>query len=154
MLVAFGGANYSISLGISNGLMKGESVMHESILLLESNIDLRRVITISLQQIGYKIFDVTDAAHAFEILERTTPEVFILELDVPFGKNGALIERYRDCQERVTWEGTVILTTTFRPGDAWRRRYKPDAVIYKPFDMRALYGLVKSQLQRKAIRIH
>jgi DNA-binding response OmpR family regulator len=147
-------ANYKIPLGMSHGITKGDSAMDESILLLEGDIDLRRVITISLEQIGYRVFDVANAAHAFKILESTTPEILILELDVPFGNTGALIDAYRGCQGRVAWEGTVILTTTSRPGGAWRRKYKLDAVIYKPFDMRSLYGLLESQLQRKATRVY
>lgn len=126
--------------------------MPESILLIETNPDLRRVISLSLQQQGFRILEVIDVAQAYEILKKKSPELLILELDIPNGNNGALIEAYRRCLEQDTGNGKVILTTTLRPGDAWRRRYKPDAVIYKPFDVRRLCDLVKDKIQSKSVR--
>ncbi len=127
--------------------------MSDSILLIESDPDLRRVISLSLQQEGFKIIEVVEGAQAYEIMKNEYPEILVLELDIPHGRNGALIEAYRRCHEKDPNYGKVVLTTTRRPGDAWRKRYQPDAVIYKPFDVRRLCDLVKTQIQDNSTRM-
>jgi DNA-binding response OmpR family regulator len=126
--------------------------MHESILLVESDLDLRRVMTLSLQQVGFKVFDTSNMSNAYQTLNDVTPEILILELDIPHGNNGALIETYRKYCEQDPGKGTVILTTTLRPADAWRNRYQPDSVIYKPFDVRGLCDLVRIQIKNYSVR--
>lgn len=126
--------------------------MPESILLIESDPDLRRVITLSLQQKGFRIPEVVDVAQAYEFLKKKTPDLLVLELDIPHGNNGELIDAYRKCLEQDTENGKVILTTTLRPGDSWRKRYQPDAVIYKPFDVRRLCDLVKEKIQSNSVK--
>jgi DNA-binding response OmpR family regulator len=125
--------------------------MHESILLVESDLDLRRVMTLSLQQVGFDVFDASDMPHAYEILKEESPEILILELDFPHGNNGALINTYRKLHDQDLKDGAVILTTTRRPGDAWRKTYQPDAVVYKPFDVRGLCDLVRCHIQSNSV---
>jgi DNA-binding response OmpR family regulator len=125
--------------------------MHETILLVESDLDLRRVMTLSLQQVGFKVFDASDTMQANEILKEKSAEILILELDFPHGNNGTLIEAYRKYRDQDTRNGAVILTTTLRPGDTWRKRYQPDAVLYKPFDVRGLCDLVSLHIQKNSI---
>ena len=125
--------------------------MQESILLVESDLDLRRVMTLSLQQVGFEVFDAVDLSHAYEIIKREVPRILILELDFPLGSNGALINSYRKHHDQDAERSTVILTTTRRPGDAWRTTYQPDVVIYKPFDVRGLCNLVKDYTQGNSV---
>lgn len=124
--------------------------MPESILLIESDPDLRKVITLSLRQEGFDILEVSEIAQAYDFMRDRPPEILILELDFPHGNNGALIEAYRGTDNPTT--GRVVLTTTIRPGDAWRKKYQPDAVIYKPFDVRQLCDLVKDQIQNDSVQ--
>lgn len=124
--------------------------MSESILLIESDPDLRKVITLSLRQEGYDILDAGDVTQAYDFMQDRPPEILILELDFPHGNNGALIEAYRGSHNPST--GRVVLTTTQRPGDEWRKKYQPDAVIYKPFDVRQLCDLVKDQVQTDTVQ--
>jgi DNA-binding response OmpR family regulator len=121
--------------------------MSETILLIESDPDLRKVITLSLRQEGFDILEVGDVAQAYGFMLDEPPEILILELDFPDGTNGALIEAYRRISDRDPANGKVVLTTTLRPGDAWRQKYQPDAVIYKPFDVRQLCDLIKDQVK-------
>lgn len=107
-----------------------------TVLLLESEPGLRRVVSLSLRQRGYEVLEAEDPDAVNELLEEDIPDLFILELDHPNGENGHLIDRYR--QKIQDTEGVVLLTTTHRPEDSWRYRYQPDAVLYKPFDIRHL----------------
>jgi DNA-binding NtrC family response regulator len=111
-----------------------------TVLLLETEASLRKVVAASLQQSGLHIIEAGDAEEARHHLTEESPAVFIVELDHPAGENGQLIETYR----RDNDDGAVVLTTTERPKDDWRQRYQPEAVVYKPFDIRVLAKSVRS----------
>lgn len=112
------------------------------VLLLETEPSLRKVVAASLQQSGLEIIEVGDADEARRQLEQAPPQVFVVELDHPEGENGKLIETYRQNID----DGAVVLTTTERPKDDWRQRYQPEAVVYKPFDIRVLAKSIRNLL--------
>jgi DNA-binding response OmpR family regulator len=107
-----------------------------SVLLLEHESNLRRAITVTLQQLNMNVFEVADAESALSILEQQTPQLLILEFDSINGRAGDLIDSFR--QKNGSGQSLVLLTTSERPGDIWRQRYHPDIVVYKPFDIRYL----------------
>jgi DNA-binding NtrC family response regulator len=111
-----------------------------TVLLLETEASLRKVVAASLQQSGLTIIEAGNAAEARRHLAEESPAVFVVELDHPAGENGELIETYR----RDNDNGAVVLTTTERPKDDWRQRYQPEAVVYKPFDIRVLAKSIRS----------
>jgi DNA-binding response OmpR family regulator len=112
-----------------------------SVLLLEHESKLRRAITVTLQQLNMKVFEASDAESARSILEHQTPRLLILEFDSTNGKTGELIEYFRRKNEK--GQNLVLLTTSERPGDVWRQHYRPDIVVYKPFDIRYLTRCIK-----------
>ncbi len=128
---------------LENHLEKIGRSMSATVLLFESETSLRKVMAASLEQQGYDIIQAANADAARSHLRRDTPDLFVLELDHPAGDNGELIETYRN-QSRA---GAVVLTTTERPDDGWRSRYRPEAVVYKPFDMRFLCRQVRGLMQ-------
>ncbi len=113
--------------------------MSTTVLLLETERSLRKVVAASLQQLGLRIIEAEDAEAARQHLQGDAPDLFVLELDHPSGDNGELIDAYRAQSD----EGAVVLTTTERPKDDWRQRYQPEAVVYKPFDVRYLLRRVR-----------
>lgn len=138
-------ADGSPALAASGRSLSGEAdtTMSATVLLLESEASLRKVVAASLQQLGLRIVEANDAEDARRRLAEEDPDLFVLELDHPSGDNGELIEVYRQQSD----DGAVLLTTTERPQDEWRERYRPEAVVYKPFDVRLL-------LQRVSGLIH
>lgn len=119
--------------------------MSTTVLLLETERSLRKVVAASLQQLGLRIIEAEDAEAARQHLQGGAPDLFVLELDHPSGDNGALIDAYRAQSD----EGAVVLTTTERPKDDWRQRYQPEAVVYKPFDVRYLLRRVRRLIHHK-----
>lgn len=117
--------------------------MPATVLLFETEASLRKVMAASLEQQGYDIIQAANADAARKHLRRDTPDLFVLELDHPAGDNGELIDVYR----RRSPDGPVLLTTTERPNDGWRTRYQPEAVVYKPFDVRFLCRRVRGLMQ-------
>lgn len=126
--------------------------MSATVLLYERETSLRKVVAASLTQMGLRIVEAGSARAAWQKLESEQPDLFVLELDHPAGENGALIDAYRE----MDGEGAVVLTTTQRPNDGWRQRYQPEAVIYKPYDVRFLCnrisGLVPAESQSSSVQ--
>lgn len=114
--------------------------MSATVLLYEREASLRKVVAASLRQIGLRILEAGHARDVWKVLETERPDLFILELDRTTGEDCALIEAYREQDGG----GAVILTTMQRPSDGWRKRYQPEAVIYKPYDVRFLCNRIRS----------
>lgn len=115
-----------------------------TVLLVESEKSLRRVITVSLQELGLRVFEVPDFECARNLLETERLDLLVTELDFPFGRNGELIELFR--KQKGEYQGSVLVTTTHRFDDDWRRRYRPDVIVFKPFDIRVLCKFVSGLL--------
>ena len=112
-----------------------------SILLLESDPGLRKSIALSLQQNGIQVLEASDNTEALEILDRVPLTLFIIDCDSST-QCGNLIETFREKSSKQT--GNVLLISMERLEDQWRQQYRPDAVIYKPFDIRYLYRRIKN----------
>lgn len=127
--------------------------MKPTVLIYETESSLRKVMAASLEQLGLATLQAADAEAAQRHMKRSAPDLFVLELDHPGGENGRLIDAYR----RECGSGAVVLTTTERPGEMWRSRYRPEAVVYKPFDVRYLCskvrGLIDDTVQTKPSRV-
>lgn len=115
-----------------------------SILLLERERSLRKAIVMSLEYLDMQVLEAGNAEQARSCMEEEVPDIFILDLDFPEGKNGELIHYYR--QQSDGEKGVVFVTTTERPEDCWRLKYKPDAILYKPLDVRYLIQKLKACL--------
>ncbi len=117
-----------------------------SVLLVESEGSLRRVLSVSLNELGLRVLEAPDLDRARDLLNTDCPDLLITEIDFPFGRNGELIEQYRN--KKGECRGSVVVTTTQRFGDAWRHRYQPDVTLYKPFDIRLLCKSVSRLLNQ------
>jgi DNA-binding response OmpR family regulator len=112
------------------------------VLILENDPALRKVMEISLEQVGVRVAAVGMHANVEEMLQQNLPEVFILDIDMPDGEPDKLMTAYREHQASKV--GTVMISTVNRLEDNWRRKHRPDTVIYKPFDMRYLVRKILS----------
>lgn len=111
-----------------------------TVLLVESDDSLRRVISASLEQINVKVIEASGAESAQSILESEHPELLIVELDFPHKHNSKLIEVFR--KNKPNHKGAVVVITAQRPSNTWRRKYQPRATVYKPFDIRHLCRVI------------
>jgi DNA-binding response OmpR family regulator len=115
------------------------------ILLLEGERRLRKAIVMSLKQLDIEIEEAPDAREARVLLEENpAPDILIVDLDFPEGKNSELIDLFR--QKDGSEKKIVLVTTTERPKDKWRQSYHPDMILYKPFDIRYLIRRIRAYL--------
>jgi DNA-binding NtrC family response regulator len=118
--------------------------MNISILLVEGQTDLRRVISACLEQLNIRVWEAANAQSAKRILIDKTPGALVVDYDFPDLHNGEVIESFRG-QE--SGNAPIIVTTTQRISDEWRERYRPSAVVYKPFDIRLLLRTIISTIK-------
>jgi PAS domain S-box-containing protein len=82
----------------------------ETILVVEDNADLRRLVVRQLRTLGYRVLEAPDAAAALELLEREPVDMVFTDVVMPGGTDGAQLAR------RVieSWPGIkVVLTSGF-----------------------------------------
>jgi CheY-like chemotaxis protein len=120
-----------------------------TVLLVEGEERLRRVVSASLDQLGLRVLTAGEAQSALQILKDEHPEVLIVENDHPHGNNGEVIDVFRG--EENDLPRPVVVTTTQRLGDQWRKQYQPQVAIYKPFDVRHLSRVVGTLLGMRGI---
>ncbi len=112
------------------------------VLLFERDPGLRKSIAVTLMQAGIQVHEAHDAASARSILETAAPDMFLVEHHSASRTAGQLIEFFR---RRGLGKGrAVLVTTTRRVEDSWRRQFRPDVVLYKPFDIRYLCRRINS----------
>jgi CheY-like chemotaxis protein len=117
------------------------------VLLIEHDPELRKIMDLSLQQAGFIIVAFSRYANALQIMKQNPPDIFVVDFELRDGDPGKLITAYR--QNPNFPAGSVVVTTTERLEDEWRRTHQPDAVVYKPFDMRYLIRLIGMFTQEK-----
>lgn len=113
-----------------------------TVLLVERDKDLRRVISASLAQMNVDVLEAKDDKDAREIMKKDHVKILIVEHDWKYSKNTNVIEAYREQMRGET--GTVLVTTKDRLNDDWRKQQKPLTVLYKPFDVRYLCRLIEN----------
>lgn len=121
----------------------------ETVLLIEPDHQLRRVIAATLEQKGLRVLQASDSGFAIRLLEREDPELMILDLN-PSVATDQLIEAFLDEDDNIPADGKsrpILITTLDRPDKQQLQEINPEAVIYKPFDVRYLYRRVMESLQ-------
>jgi DNA-binding response OmpR family regulator len=121
----------------------------KQVLIIEHDPALRKVMLISLEQAGMKVKAVSRYANALEFLQQESPDIFIMDLDMRGGDLEKLISVYRKHLD--SDQSTVMVLTANRLKDDWRRKHQPDAVIYKPFDIRYLIRKIDNLTKNKSI---
>lgn len=116
-----------------------------SILLVEANPSLRRMITLGLQQHGLRSIE-TNAPASFPISPAVAPELIVLDIDGKMTASQTLLAQVEAHPALstlpvvvLTWENTI--SPAMRPeetfGSAPARLF-----LSKPFDVRALHAII------------
>ena len=113
----------------------------DTVLLLEHDTDLRKVVAIMLEECGMHVFEAPSTMIAQQVIHNQTPNLLVLDFEASSDDSGDLIKQFRNsCKNQ---HKAVLMTTFKRPDDEWRRLYNPDIVIYKPYDVRYLVDCIK-----------
>lgn len=68
------------------------------ILVVEDDQSVRRMLRFSLRSAGFEIFEVSTGAEALHALHRDAPEAIVLDLGLPDGLGGSVLEWLRQSE--------------------------------------------------------
>lgn len=126
-----------------------------SLLIVEDEDQLRRVLALNLVHRGYTVAEADTADSAIDALQ-AFPHPFdaiLLDINLP-DKTGWDVLRFlnkaADTRER-TRRPHVIVITAVRPAQRRLDEFHPDAVLLKPFPIDALLRLVERTLASASV---
>ena len=108
------------------------SAARKSVLVIEDEPGLAEIIAINLQASGYDATVAHDGLQALYLLDRSTPDVILLDLQLPQVSGFRLIQLLRGREATATVPVIVMTALSFREAEEVIRA-GADAFLTKPF---------------------
>jgi DNA-binding response OmpR family regulator len=124
------------------------SAEQQLVMVAEDDIDARLVISRHLKALGVRVLEVDDGITALDAIANETPDLVVLDLNLPSMSGFELCEHIR---KRDTTAGVPILVVTARNSledHARAREVGVTKFIAKPFKKKEFVEAVKSLLRR------
>jgi phosphate regulon transcriptional regulator PhoB len=124
------------------------SITGQTILVVEDEPDIRKLINYNLAQDRFKVLEAEDGEQALKVLQRETPNLVILDLMLP-GLSG--LELCKILRERQDTSHLPILMLTAKAGEADKvvgLEMGADDYLSKPFSPREMVARVRAILRR------
>lgn len=116
-----------------------------SILLVDDDSQLVRLVRANLESVGYKVFTAADARSALEILNAETLDLIILDIMLPGPDGFGLCQRIRE----FTFTPIIMLTAKVEDADKVRGfKLGADDYLTKPFNVEELLARIEAVLRR------
>ena len=124
----------------------------KTILIVEDEPDIRKLVHYNLTQERFKVIEAEDGEKAFKLVQREKPDLIVLDLMLP-GLSG--LELCKQLRGRPESARLPILMLTAKAGEADRvvgLEMGADDYLTKPFSPRELVARVKAILRRSETR--
>ena len=121
---------------------------HRTVLLVEDEEPLRRVLKELLEREGYHVVEAADGVHALDEIDRHAPDVVVLDLNLPRLDGYGVLSHLR---ARAATEHLPVLVLTARGDEDNEERvfeFGADDFLTKPFRPRALSARLRALLKR------
>jgi CheY-like chemotaxis protein len=119
-----------------------------TILIVEDNTIQREGLAVVLRQQGYSVIPVGDAQEAFQLLERTHPDVILLDMLMPKpDTDGWWFLEQR--QHNAALAAIPVLITTALPvaSKEWATSLGAAGLVRKPFEVEPLVAAIRGCIQ-------
>lgn len=116
-----------------------------SILLVDDDPQLIRLVRVNLESVGYKVLAAMDAKSALEMASMQMPDLIILDIMLPG------IDGYELCQRIREFSDTPIIMLTAKVEDADKvkgLKLGADDYLTKPFNVQELIARIEAVLRR------
>ncbi len=115
------------------------------VLTVEHDLGVTRMLHIFLAAADFEVTGARGGAEALEVLRREPVDAVILDLDLPDGQDGAVLDRLRSRTERdlPAW---VVISTLDRREATEQYGTLGDHFLAKPFDPRHLLRMLRAFL--------
>lgn len=124
---------------------------NETILIVEDEADIRELIRYNMEREGYKVAECASAESAREYLNRSLPDLVLLDLMLP-GTDGFAFCRSLRASERTARVPVIMVTARDEDADIVAGlEVGADDYVTKPFGSRVLAARVRAVLRRRAV---
>ena len=125
--------------------MTASAPAKETILVVDDEASIRRILETRLSMIGYQVVTACDGAEALEVFHRTNPDLVVLDVMMP------KLDGYGVCQElRKASDVPIVMLTAL--GDVADRitglELGADDYVVKPFSPKELEARIRCVLRR------
>jgi DNA-binding response OmpR family regulator len=122
-----------------------------SVLLVDDEDQLRRVMKDLLERQGYSVFEARDGAEAIAEVDRQNPDLVILDLNLP-GVDGYTVLSQLRSRETTRNLPVIVLTAKGDEDNEVRvLELGADDFLTKPFRARALHARLQTALARRKV---
>jgi len=123
--------------------------MHELIAVIDDEPDITRLVALHLKKDHFKVKEFHDATSFFAFLNKSTPDLLILDLMLP-DENGLEICKKLKMESRLASMPIIMLTARAEETDRiLGLEIGADDYMIKPFSPKELVARVKAVLRRK-----
>jgi two-component system KDP operon response regulator KdpE len=119
--------------------------MKPSALIIDDEIQMRRLLRVALESAGYLIHEADTAARALQAIVHSRPDVILLDLGLPDADGLALLRRVRE------WSQTPVVVLTVRDADSEKVAALDagaDDYVTKPFSTSELLARLRAAQRR------
>lgn len=123
-----------------NALRAGTAASPARVLLVEDDLEMRRLLASALRRAGHDVLEARDGFHVLEVLaddvlrgRRAPPDLIVSDIRMPRRSGLDVLAGIR----RDGWRTPVLLISAFADGDTLNSAYRlgADVVLEKPFDI-------------------
>ena len=115
------------------------------VLIIEDEEGLLEILEVNCRAAGYRVLTATDGVAAWQVFDRERPDLLVLDLNLPRMSGFRLLELVRTESDL-----PVLILTAYDFAEAEEvARYRPDAYIKKPFDVKDLVETIDRFVGRK-----
>ena len=117
--------------------------MSPSILIVDDQADLRKLIRLTLQPANFQVFEATSGQEALERAQQRTPDLVLLDVMMPGDLNGYAVCRILKAQAEFAQTKVILLTARGQQADLeLGAAAGADDYLVKPFSPTQLLNLV------------
>jgi DNA-binding response OmpR family regulator len=126
----------------------------QSVLIVEDENPLRRILTLNLARRGYNVVEADTAEAALDAVRASVAgdipfDLLLLDINLPDQSGWDVLRRLREDPQLAMRPPSVIVMTAVRPHDKRIAEFHPDAVLLKPFPIDALLRLSERVLTKQ-----
>lgn len=117
-------------------------------LIVEDETGLLEILELNFRSAGYRVATASDGITAWQQFESQSPDLLILDLNLPQVSGFRLLELVRRESDL-----PILILTAYDFAEAEEvARHRPDAYVKKPFDVQELIDLADRLVARKSER--
>jgi two-component system KDP operon response regulator KdpE len=146
----------SVPISISNaeaGMMPPQDNIRQAlgrVLVVEDDQSIRRMLRFSLRDAGFDIIEAVTGAEALRLLKNDAPEAIVLDLGLPDGLGGAVLEWLRQTEGGNSGGPVWVVISALDQSDVVKQYGPPGrCFLAKPFNPWELVVRVQELLAEK-----